>query len=59
MLGRLSHLSRIAISTETGARAMIAVMKSHTEYLWFNTRKHREFINITHKVEEALRGKRH
>ena len=29
-------------------------MKSHTEYLWFNTRKHREFINITDKVEEAL-----
>jgi secondary thiamine-phosphate synthase enzyme len=30
-------------------------MKSYTEYLWFNTRKHREFINITDKVEEALR----
>lgn len=29
-------------------------MKSYTEYLWFNTRKHREFINITDKVEEAL-----
>ncbi len=29
-------------------------MRSHTEYLWFNTRKHREFINITDKVEEAL-----
>jgi secondary thiamine-phosphate synthase enzyme len=29
-------------------------MKSFTEYLWFNTRKHREFINITDKVEEAL-----
>jgi len=30
------------------------VMKSHTEYLWFNTRKHREFINITPKAEEIL-----
>jgi secondary thiamine-phosphate synthase enzyme len=30
-------------------------MKSYTEYLWFNTRKHREFINITDKVEEALK----
>ena len=29
-------------------------MKSFTEYLWFNTRKHREFINITDKVEDAL-----
>ena len=26
-------------------------MKSITEYLWFNTAKHREFINITDKVE--------
>lgn len=30
-------------------------MKFHTEYLWFNTKKHREFINITHEVEDALR----
>ena len=29
-------------------------MKSHTEYLWFKTRKHREFINITPKAEEIL-----
>jgi secondary thiamine-phosphate synthase enzyme len=29
-------------------------MKSYTEYLWFNTRKHREFVNITDKVEDAL-----
>ncbi len=29
-------------------------MKSYTEYLWFNTKKHREFINITDKVEETL-----
>ncbi len=29
-------------------------MKSHTEYLWFNTKKHREFINITVEVEKAL-----
>ena len=25
-------------------------MKSHTEYLWFNTKKQREFINITEEV---------
>jgi secondary thiamine-phosphate synthase enzyme len=30
-------------------------MRFHTEYLWFNTRKHREYINITDKVEEAVR----
>ena len=29
-------------------------MKSYTEYLWFNTKKQREFINITEEVEKAL-----
>jgi secondary thiamine-phosphate synthase enzyme len=29
-------------------------MISHTEYLTFNTRKKREYINITDKVESAL-----
>lgn len=29
-------------------------MKSVTEYLWFNTKQHREFINITDKVEEFV-----
>ena len=29
-------------------------MKSHTEYLWFNTKKQREFINSTDEVEKAL-----
>lgn len=29
-------------------------MKSHTEYLWFNTKKKREFINITSELEKAL-----
>ena len=29
-------------------------MKSHTEYLWFQTRRHREYINITGEVEKAL-----
>ncbi len=29
-------------------------MRSYTEYLWFNTKKHREFIQITDKVEAAL-----
>jgi len=33
---------------------MIAGMKSHTEYLWFQTSKHREYINITNKVEKAV-----
>ena len=30
-------------------------MKSVTEYLWFNTKQHREFINITEKGEELVR----
>lgn len=30
-------------------------MKSHTTYLWFNTRKRREYINITGEVEKAVR----
>ena len=30
-------------------------MKSVTEYIWFNTRQHREFINITDKVEGLVR----
>lgn len=30
-------------------------MKSVTEYLWFDTKKHREFINITDKVEEIVK----
>lgn len=29
-------------------------MKSATEYLWFNTKQHRAFINITDKVEEFV-----
>ena len=30
-------------------------MKSYTQYLWFNTKKRQEFINITPLVEEAVR----
>lgn len=30
-------------------------MKSHTEYLWFNTKQHREYINITGEVEGILK----
>ena len=30
-------------------------MKSHTEYLYFNTASRYEFINITQQVEKALR----
>lgn len=29
-------------------------MKFHTKYLWFNTKNHREYINITQEVENAL-----
>lgn len=30
-------------------------MKFHTKYLTFQTRKHREYLNITNDVENALR----
>ncbi len=30
-------------------------MKSDTEYLWFNTEKRRQFINITARVEELVK----
>ncbi|MDI6783978.1 MAG: secondary thiamine-phosphate synthase enzyme YjbQ [bacterium] len=30
-------------------------MKSTTEYLWFNTAKKREYINITNEVEKVLK----
>ena len=33
-------------------------MKSHTEYLWFNTKKHREFVNITSNAEDILEKSR-
>ena len=29
-------------------------MKALTEYLWFNTKKHREFINITEEVRDVV-----
>jgi secondary thiamine-phosphate synthase enzyme len=29
-------------------------MKTATEYLWFNTKSHREYINITAQVEEII-----
>ncbi|MAH39429.1 MAG: secondary thiamine-phosphate synthase enzyme [Dehalococcoidales bacterium] len=31
-------------------------MKSVTKYLWFSTRNHREFINITDEVENLVSG---
>jgi len=30
-------------------------MKSHTEYLWFNTSKRREFIHLTDTVREIVK----
>jgi len=31
-----------------------STLKTHTEYLWFNSKKHREYINITTEVERIL-----
>lgn len=30
-------------------------MKFHTEYLWFNTKSHREYINITQDIDKILK----
>lgn len=30
-------------------------MKSYTHYLWFNTKKRQEFVNITPQVEDAIK----
>jgi len=30
-------------------------MKTATEYLWFNSKKHREYINITAQVEDVVK----
>lgn len=30
-------------------------MKFHTEYLWFNTKNHREYINITQDLDKILK----
>jgi secondary thiamine-phosphate synthase enzyme len=29
-------------------------MKAHTKYLWFNTRKRREYVNVTMEVEKTV-----
>ena len=29
-------------------------MKSYTEYLWFNTKKQREYMNVTSQIDEVL-----
>ena len=33
-------------------------MKSYTEHIWFHSKKRREFINITSRVEECVRKSR-
>src|SRR5579863_2581706 len=48
------HRSGPAHRAGTPHKKRERTMKAHTEYLWFNTKKHREFINITGEVEKAL-----
>ena len=33
-------------------------MKAHTEYLWFHTKKHREYLNITDQIEKIVQVSR-
>jgi secondary thiamine-phosphate synthase enzyme len=30
-------------------------MRFHTEYLWFNTKKRREYVNVTDQIEEIVK----
>src|SRR6266567_7868304 len=39
---------------KTKGTVIMAIMKFHTEYLTFQTKHHREYINITSRVESAL-----
>jgi secondary thiamine-phosphate synthase enzyme len=48
--GTAARLAALARDNKLRSR-----MKFHTEYLTFNTKKHREYIHITPQVEEALR----
>jgi secondary thiamine-phosphate synthase enzyme len=43
-------------SAAAALHAIIALMKSHTEYLTFRTPEHRAYVNITDRVESALRA---
>ncbi len=29
-------------------------MKAYTDYVWFNTKKHREYVNVTDRVADAV-----
>ena len=50
--------------SELAARSLVrcallclrASMKFHTEYLKFHTRKHREYIHITPRIESIVRN---
>lgn len=45
----------IGIWTRTSLRSIRSLMKSYTKELWFETRRRREFINITDQVEACVR----
>ena len=50
------HLHKPIIKDRVaGRRDRIQFMKSHTEYLTFNTKGHREYVHITPQVETAVR----
>jgi secondary thiamine-phosphate synthase enzyme len=45
-----------AFSWPTGRRHRLAVMKVHTDYLFFNTRKKQEFVRITEDVAAIVKA---
>jgi secondary thiamine-phosphate synthase enzyme len=51
----LTHLTNWQAACDTtNATGGELKLKSHTEYLWFSTKKKHEFINITPDLEKAL-----
>ncbi len=48
------HREAIAIWTRQAAADTLPRMTTHTKYLWFETTKRQEIIDITEEVEEAL-----
>jgi secondary thiamine-phosphate synthase enzyme len=55
VLSQVSKSRPGATSFESGGNNPEAIVKSHTEYLVFETRKRREMVHITDEVEEIVR----
>lgn len=50
----LVHLTYVVINTRSFAVPVADALKAHTKYLWFDTKKRREYICITNDVDQFL-----